>query len=108
MMIAFSLPSASRKYACSPSLNFVPRDRKSTRLNSSHVESSYAVFCLKKKKVCDTCGELMPNHADDCNDLNAILNDVELHVTRFVSFGSRHRAIAVALLTAHVYAHQPA
>src|SRR5438874_13129842 len=26
-------------------------DRKSTRLNSSHVESSYAVFCLKKKKV---------------------------------------------------------
>src|SRR5690349_22171813 len=27
---------------------FIP-DRKSTRLNSSHVESSYAVFCLKKK-----------------------------------------------------------
>src|SRR5690349_23704392 len=26
-------------------------DRKSTRLNSSHVESSYAVFCLKKKKI---------------------------------------------------------
>src|SRR6266496_3488248 len=28
----------------------VRRDRKSTRLNSSHVEISYAVFCLKKKK----------------------------------------------------------
>src|SRR5438874_11219152 len=28
----------------------IPRDRKSTRLNSSHVEISYAVFCLKKKK----------------------------------------------------------
>src|SRR5690349_24709036 len=28
----------------------VVRDRKSTRLNSSHVEISYAVFCLKKKK----------------------------------------------------------
>src|SRR5690349_22094383 len=27
------------------------RDRKSTRLNSSHVEISYVVFCLKKKKV---------------------------------------------------------
>src|SRR5438067_5192330 len=26
------------------------RDRKSTRLNSSHVSISYAVFCLKKKK----------------------------------------------------------
>src|SRR5438445_8074380 len=27
------------------------RDRKSTRLNSSHANISYAVFCLKKKKV---------------------------------------------------------
>src|SRR5690348_18514713 len=27
-----------------------PRDRKSTRLNSSHPSISYAVFCLKKKK----------------------------------------------------------
>src|SRR5437870_9653473 len=27
------------------------RDRKSTRLNSSHVAISYAVFCLKKKKA---------------------------------------------------------
>src|SRR5690349_25160218 len=29
-------------------------DRKSTRLNSSHVEISYAVFCLKKKKKKNT------------------------------------------------------
>src|SRR5690349_24147236 len=29
--------------------DLVTRDRKSTRLNSSHVEISYAVFCLKKK-----------------------------------------------------------
>src|SRR5690242_21491585 len=28
------------------------RDRKSTRLNSSHMSISYAVFCLKKKKNC--------------------------------------------------------
>src|SRR3989475_6396808 len=28
-----------------------PRDRKSTRLNSSHSQISYAVFCLKKKKI---------------------------------------------------------
>src|SRR3712207_8418968 len=27
-------------------------DRKSTRLNSSHANISYAVFCLKKKKLC--------------------------------------------------------
>src|SRR5690349_23095481 len=31
-------------------LSFTLADRKSTRLNSSHVEISYAVFCLKKKK----------------------------------------------------------
>src|SRR2546426_6265929 len=29
---------------------FLPTDRKSTRLNSSHLVISYAVFCLKKKK----------------------------------------------------------
>src|SRR5256885_6985325 len=28
-----------------------PKDRKSTRLNSSHLVISYAVFCLKKKKT---------------------------------------------------------
>src|SRR5690349_23434168 len=33
-------------------------DRKSTRLNSSHVEISYAVFCLKKKNKSKTCREL--------------------------------------------------
>src|SRR3712207_8423359 len=29
-----------------------PRDRKSTRLNSSHANISYAVFCLKKNNLC--------------------------------------------------------
>src|SRR5690554_7628142 len=33
-----------------PRRNRPTRDRKSTRLNSSHVRISYAVFCLKKKK----------------------------------------------------------
>src|SRR3712207_6868639 len=31
--------------------NMEIRDRKSTRLNSSHANISYAVFCLKKKKI---------------------------------------------------------
>src|SRR3989442_4926641 len=37
-----------------PALLGIPAgiDRKSTRLNSSHVRISYAVFCLKKKKKC--------------------------------------------------------
>src|SRR5690554_7225903 len=36
-----------------PSRNAASEDRKSTRLNSSHVRISYAVFCLKKKKTTD-------------------------------------------------------
>src|SRR5207302_2856922 len=36
------------------------RDRKSTRLNSSHVKISYAVFCLKKKKSDDAQGNVHP------------------------------------------------
>src|SRR2546430_3693917 len=35
-------------------LTYSERDRKSTRLNSSHSQISYAVFCLKKKKPCST------------------------------------------------------
>src|SRR6266496_1328864 len=33
-----------------PAAHAAAQDRKSTRLNSSHVEISYAVFCLKKKR----------------------------------------------------------
>src|SRR5690606_39593597 len=40
------LPVALRRV---PALQAPPLDRKSTRLNSSHVKISYAVFCLKKK-----------------------------------------------------------
>src|SRR5256885_13305441 len=43
-----------------------PRDRKSTRLNSSHLVISYAVFCLKKKKedktLKETAAECVTNH----------------------------------------------
>src|SRR5206468_7706552 len=35
------------------------RDRKSTRLNSSHDQISYAVFCLKKKKIPRKIGVLV-------------------------------------------------
>src|SRR2546421_8540044 len=47
--LAFALPPALKALSCTKaSLN---RDRKSTRLNSSHDQISYAVFCLKKKKT---------------------------------------------------------
>src|SRR3712207_8420258 len=52
-------PDASRPAATSVTIVLPPRrlcttrppDRKSTRLNSSHANISYAVFCLKKKKI---------------------------------------------------------
>src|SRR5256885_12117463 len=43
---AEGLPRAELAVACL----CTPQDRKSTRLNSSHLVISYAVFCLKKKK----------------------------------------------------------
>src|SRR5690349_23655091 len=46
------------------SIRVPKRDRKSTRLNSSHVEISYAVFCLKKKKEQD--------HTDQCQTTNVL------------------------------------
>src|SRR5438876_7831498 len=41
------------------------RDRKSTRLNSSHPSISYAVFCLKKKKAIDNIKTL--TYTVNCN-----------------------------------------
>src|SRR5258707_4475561 len=42
-----SRPSPGARLCCSTSISI---DRKSTRLNSSHANISYAVFCLKKKE----------------------------------------------------------
>src|SRR5690606_40521632 len=43
--------TSSGREVGSPKRGFSGPDRKSTRLNSSHVKISYAVFCLKKKKI---------------------------------------------------------
>src|SRR5256885_8185869 len=59
----FMLPVSSRLYAKTMKPTFLKfgRDRKSTRLNSSHLVISYAVFCLKKKKhLKDTLGGRPP------------------------------------------------
>src|SRR2546430_10231112 len=47
------------------------RDRKSTRLNSSHSQISYAVFCLKKKNIMSVCQ----------HHITAICTDVAQSVT---------------------------
>src|SRR2546426_8207176 len=43
--------SCGAAWKCMPRSVPLRRDRKSTRLNSSHLVISYAVFCLKKKKT---------------------------------------------------------
>src|SRR5690349_22756940 len=53
-------------------LPLVVDDRKSTRLNSSHVEISYAVFCLKKKKA--TALPLFHRSASKSNELAVALS----------------------------------
>src|SRR2546426_9095392 len=45
----------------------VRRDRKSTRLNSSHLVISYAVFCLKKKKKISKTNECWAHHVSHHN-----------------------------------------
>src|SRR3712207_8244062 len=48
LVLPFSSFAQPLNNAASPQLS---EDRKSTRLNSSHANISYAVFCLKKKKI---------------------------------------------------------
>src|SRR2546427_2831235 len=45
------VPYIHAVYTVPPWLKFLLPDRKSTRLNSSHSQISYAVFCLKKKNI---------------------------------------------------------
>src|SRR5574337_803914 len=55
--VVSSVPSPARRVwtlsrtTSTPTSAITSRDRKSTRLNSSHHSISYAVFCLKKKKI---------------------------------------------------------
>src|SRR2546430_13527406 len=52
----------------------VQRDRKSTRLNSSHSQISYAVFCLKKKKwTVNLPIHMMSFIHSGCDDINRAL-----------------------------------
>src|SRR2546430_5183499 len=57
------------------------RDRKSTRLNSSHSQISYAVFCLKKKKI-------KLNHSADTEQMRYYVmqngDQLQLHLAQSV------------------------
>src|SRR5688500_19832134 len=51
--VVFAVEELGRAGAGVEVVQATARDRKSTRLNSSHLVISYAVFCLKKKKETD-------------------------------------------------------
>src|SRR5262245_63291735 len=62
MLSALSRPRAIRRsFSVGSSGGRMKTDRKSTRLNSSHLGISYAVFCLKKKKTKKQVASLADN-----------------------------------------------
>src|SRR2546430_10146562 len=56
------------------------RDRKSTRLNSSHSQISYAVFCLKKNTT-----QRAPQDTDWLDDVGTFLHDAGAHIVNDVA-----------------------
>src|SRR5256886_7054185 len=56
---------------------FIGTDRKSTRLNSSHSQISYAVFCLKKKKT--DLSTLVRRSNPDLVSVKQYIHDIPLH-----------------------------
>src|SRR2546421_1371318 len=79
------MPRIAYTIARYPKIGFREKveDRKSTRLNSSHDQISYAVFCLKKKNRCSDPGRhgsldgLRAGHAPGEGDLHAAEIPVE-------------------------------
>src|SRR5256885_10058525 len=78
-------------------------DRKSTRLNSSHLVISYAVFCLKKKKLTNTCQQTYTNQSSsyffrlDTSLHPSIRQTSRLSSTRRFDNNSYHRCILLSI-----------
>src|SRR5256885_8585797 len=95
--------------SCAPSSRWRTRsasDRKSTRLNSSHLVISYAVFCLKKKKKKHThLDEQQQNAASRLEPLekyHATSNDEHLEDAAHVR---AHESILADVTVVEVQAH---
>src|SRR5437868_12118991 len=66
-------PPKSKPYPMPPGLPmYANTDRKSTRLNSSHVSISYAVFCLKKKNTKVHSSRHLSHHFMLCSPLRLV------------------------------------
>src|SRR5439155_17639795 len=62
--LSVSVSSSKKNSFTFGKASFAHLDRKSTRLNSSHVAISYAVFCLKKKKKRNTSRKNSENSSE--------------------------------------------
>src|SRR2546430_7312143 len=74
-------------------------DRKSTRLNSSHSQISYAVFCLKKKTsvLVDAVDQFL------CDKIHSLEIDIQELVEDFFSNLRNHNASSHACILDHVF-----
>src|SRR2546430_10282531 len=92
---------AAMTIRCGVSRRRSPRDRKSTRLNSSHSQISYAVFCLKKKKKAISHSSFWPNTGifvieDDVHDG---VDDIAHHrIVYFIIFSYTQRSTAYSTI----------
>src|SRR5256885_9541257 len=86
-------------------LDTIDGDRKSTRLNSSHLVISYAVFCLKKKKQSNRAKErdLRRSDAPPCRRGAGLLD----HTPDVLPFGRHLRAAVIVRRTCGAAACEP-
>src|SRR5690349_8854276 len=87
--------SRSNDHDATTTLELAKRDRKSTRLNSSHVEISYAVFCLKKKK------KYISQDIEIMSRSNYWLNDFQYIVVNYFFFFNDTAATVIYTLSLH-------
>src|SRR5256886_8406041 len=87
------MPQMSHTAAAADACRHLYRiDRKSTRLNSSHSQISYAVFCLKKKKKVKLPGAVDQRHAQHILNPFRYTNHHPSHIT---ACGAIHHHIEI-------------
>src|SRR5256885_10376489 len=88
---------------CARSAPISRQDRKSTRLNSSHLVISYAVFCLKKKMMLNVIDAGPPLGWDHADDWAARLRLWARSCERRLVFSQEHTRCACVTLSVSPY-----
>src|SRR5256886_5860402 len=81
-------------------------DRKSTRLNSSHSQISYAVFCLKKKKnLCHDPSKVIHLHIEAMHCVLRQIRSATSHNSRFNSLDQLKEKIISVIVSTIIITH---